>query len=79
MADDLSLLYDRYWNVTLDAVDTNEVLAVAAVMLSQALTLYRTALSENDYDRIIDSISELKDRVKILGNASRTTRDLPRL
>ena len=70
MADDLSLLYDRYWNVTLDAVDTNEVLAVAAVMLSQALTLYRTALSENDYDRIIDSISELKDRVKILGNES---------
>jgi hypothetical protein len=68
MADDLSLLYDRYWNVTLDAVDTNEVLAVAAVMLSQALTLYRTALSENDYDRIIDSISELKDRVTILGN-----------
>ena len=70
MADDLSLLYDRYWDVTLDAVDTNEVLAVAAVMLSQALTLYRTALSENDYDRIIDSISELKDRVKILGNES---------
>ena len=70
MADDLSLLYDRYWNVTLDAVDTNEVLAVAAVMLSQALTLYRTALSENDYDRIIESISELKDRVKILGNES---------
>jgi hypothetical protein len=68
MADDLSLLYDRYWNVTLVAVDTNEVLAVAAVMLSQALTLYRTALSENDYDRIIESISELKDRVKILGN-----------
>ena len=70
MADDLSLLYDRYWNVTLDAVDTNEVLAVAAVMLSQALTLYRTALSENDYDRIIESISESKDRVKILGNES---------
>ncbi|CAB4163856.1 hypothetical protein UFOVP1146_212 [uncultured Caudovirales phage] len=68
MADDMSLLYDRYWNVTLDAVDTNEVLAVAAVMLSQALTLYRTALSEDDYDRIIESISELKDRVTILGN-----------
>ena len=68
MADDMSLLYDRYWNITLDAVDTNEVLAVAAVMLSQALTLYRTALSEHDYDRIIESISELKDRVTILGN-----------
>jgi hypothetical protein len=68
MADDMSLLYDRYWNITLDAVEANEVLAVAAVMLSQALTLYRTALSKDDYDRIIDSISELKDRVKILGN-----------
>ena len=38
-------------------------LAIAAVLASQAMGLYKTVLSEKDYDIMIDSIVDKKDRV----------------
>jgi DNA polymerase III delta subunit len=39
-------------------------LAIAAVLTSQALGLYKTILSEDDYDTMIDSIVDKKDNVQ---------------
>ena len=42
----------------------NDALAVAAVLTSQAMGLYKTVLSEDDYDRMIDSIVDKKDNIR---------------
>ncbi len=39
-------------------------LAIAAVLASQAMGLYKTVLSENDYDIMINSIVDKKDSVQ---------------
>jgi len=39
-------------------------LAIAAVLASQAMGLYKTVLSEKDYDIMINSIVDKKDNVQ---------------
>jgi hypothetical protein len=39
-------------------------LAIAAVLASQAMGLYKTVLSDKDYDSMIDSLVEKKDSVE---------------
>lgn len=39
-------------------------LAVAAVFASQAMGLYKTVLSDTDYDTMIESLVEKKDSIK---------------
>jgi hypothetical protein len=43
--------------------EDHDALAVAAVLASQAMGLYKTVLSDDDYDRMIDSIVDKKDYV----------------
>ena len=43
--------------------DDHDALAIAAVFASQAMGLYKTVLSEKDYDRMINSIVDKKDNV----------------
>lgn len=44
--------------------EEHDPLAVAAVLASQAMGLYKTVLSDEDYIRMIDSIVEKKDNVE---------------
>jgi 5-bromo-4-chloroindolyl phosphate hydrolysis protein len=37
---------------------------VAAIMMAQALTIYKSALSEDEYNAIVDNISNSRDKVK---------------
>lgn len=37
---------------------------VAAILMTQALTIYKSALSEQDYNNMVDSISNSRDKVK---------------
>ena len=46
-----------------DLVQEYDVLEVAAIMMTQALSLYKTALSPEDYDRIVENIVKFKDHV----------------
>jgi len=39
-------------------------LEVAGVMMAQALTIYRSALDEDSYNRIVDTISDSRGQVK---------------
>ena len=39
-------------------------LAIAAVLASQALGLYKTVLSDKDYDIMVDSLIDKKDSVQ---------------
>ena len=41
-------------------------LEIAAVLVTVGLSLYRTLLSEEDYESMVDSISESRHEVKLL-------------
>jgi hypothetical protein len=45
-------------------------LPVAAIMIAQALTIYKSALSPEEYDTMVDNISESRDQVKTFQKAS---------
>jgi hypothetical protein len=47
-----------------DLIKSNhDVLAVAAVLCKLSLQLYRTTLSDADYNRMVDAISNMRDRI----------------
>jgi hypothetical protein len=65
MADDnLQELYTRYLQFTELMLEDGRPLEVAATMMAQALSLYKTVLNAEDYDRMVDSISDSRDKVK---------------
>jgi hypothetical protein len=45
-------------------LEDGKPLEVAATMMAQALSLYKTVLNAEDYDRMVDSISDSRDKVK---------------
>ena len=57
-------LYSKYMafnNIMLEEYDPMEI---AAIMVIQGLTFYRSTMSEEDYQRIVKSIYESRDQVK---------------
>jgi len=65
IADDkLQHVYDQCLEFTSHMVEQYGGMEVAAIMMTQALSIYKTALSDTDYNRMVDSISDSRDRVK---------------
>jgi hypothetical protein len=64
MEDKITLeLYSNYMKFTETMSEKYDALAVAGVMTAQALSIYRTVLSEKDYNQIVDNISDSRDLV----------------
>ena len=42
----------------------NESLAVAAVLMATALRVYRTSLSDDDYDQMMNYLSDTRDNIE---------------
>lgn len=59
-------LYQEYWLVHSQKLEHYDPLEVAAVLLAQAMTIYRTVLDEDDYNKMVDSIDHMRNDVKIL-------------
>jgi hypothetical protein len=59
-------LYQEYWLIHSQKLSTYDPLEVAAVLMAQAMTIYKTVLDDKDYNKIVDDISTMRDRVKIL-------------
>jgi hypothetical protein len=59
-------LYQEYWMIHGQKLDQYDPLEVAAVLLAQAMTIYRTVLDEEDYNKMVDSIDKMRNDVKIL-------------
>lgn len=65
MSDDqLQELYDDYLDFTIRMVADNNALSVAAIMMAQALSIYKTAMNEEEYNQMVDSISASRNQVK---------------
>jgi hypothetical protein len=64
MDDKITLeLYSNYMKFTETMSEKYDALAIAGIMTAQALSIYRTVLSEKDYNQIVDNISDSRDLV----------------
>ena len=61
-------VYAEYIQTTNRLSEENDVLMLAAVLTTIGLSLYRTSLSEADYDKMIEAVTEFKDDIQTLDN-----------
>ena len=59
-------LYHKMYSDLNKLCEKNDPLVVAGIMMAQAIKIYKTALPEEDFDRMMDTISDSKDIVKPL-------------
>jgi len=60
----LQRLYENYLEFTDHMCSEHGPLEVAAIMMAQSLTIYKSALSEEDFNRMVDNISASRSKVK---------------
>jgi hypothetical protein len=59
-------LYEKYAGFNEIMLEEYDPLEVAAIMIIQGLGIYKTVLSEEGYDAMVDSISNLREHVRKL-------------
>lgn len=62
--DDMLKLYNKYLQFTDDQLADYDAMTVAGIMLAQALSIYKTAMNDEDYNNMIDVISDSRHKVK---------------
>jgi len=62
--DKLQRLYNNFLEFADHMCTENSPMEVAAIMMAQSLTIYKSAMSEDDYNRMVDSISASRNKVK---------------
>jgi len=61
--DKIENLYNSYLEFTDKMVGEYDPIEVAAIMVIQALSIYKTVLSANEYNAMVDNISDRRDQV----------------
>ena len=59
-------LYDKNWDSIEKLCDSNDPLIVAGVIMAQALKLYKTALSDQDFERMMQTILDTRTEIRPL-------------
>jgi len=60
-------LVRKYWNQHTEMLEQGyKPLEVAAVLMVQALTIYKTVLNADEYEKIVDGMSDRRDEIKPL-------------
>ena len=62
----LNDLYQKMYRDLNKLWEKNDPLMVAGIMMAQAIKIYKTALPAEDFERMMDTISDSKDIVKPL-------------
>jgi acyl-coenzyme A synthetase/AMP-(fatty) acid ligase len=62
----LDNVYDTYMEITDKLVEHHDVLECAAVMVIQALSIYRTVLDADDYELMVKSIYKKANSIPVL-------------
>ena len=60
----LQQLYNNYMEFTDHMVGIHGSMPVAAIMMTQALSIYRSSMNEEEYNRMVDMISASRTQVK---------------
>jgi hypothetical protein len=62
--DNLQHIYNQCLEFTAHMVEQYGGMEVAAIMMTQALSIYKSTMTAEDYNRMVDSISASRDHVK---------------
>ena len=62
--DKLQRLYNTYLEFTDHMVGEYGSMQVAAIMMTQALTIYKSSMNESEYNKMVDTISASRSQVK---------------
>ena len=62
----LNDLYQKMYKDLNKLCEKNDPLMVAGIMMAQAIKIYKTALPEEEFERMMDTIADSKDIVKPL-------------
>jgi len=60
----LQELYDNYLEFTQQMCSDHNPMAVAAIMMTQALSIYKTSMNDEEYNLMVDSISAHRSQDK---------------
>lgn len=63
-------LYSKYLAFTDNMLMEYEPMYVAAIMMAQALSIYKTSMTEESYNLMVDSISENRNLVQTFTSAT---------
>ena len=63
---ELNDLYQKMYRDLNKLCEKNDPLMVAGIMMAQAIKIYKTALPEEEFERMMDTIADSKDIVKPL-------------
>jgi len=64
---ELNAAADRIYKLAGDMIaDGQKPFAIAAIFTMVALQIYKTSLTKEDYDMMVDSISDSRDKVQTL-------------
>ena len=63
-------VYAEYIETTNRLSEENDILMIAAVLTTIGLSLYRTSLSEQDYDKMIEAVCDMKNDIKTFDKGS---------
>lgn len=65
--DQINELYQDYWAIHAQMIDKgHSPLEIAAILVAQSMSIYKTVLDISEYDKMVDSISDLRYNVKEL-------------
>jgi len=64
---DFDEVYLDVLNCTKDMLEAHDAMAVAAAMITQALSIYKTTLSEEEFNDILTTIIDKKDMIRTFG------------
>jgi hypothetical protein len=67
ITDGLEDLYQDYWAMHSSMIDKgHSPIEIAAILVAQSMSIYKTVLDVEEYNKMVDSISNMRDQVKIL-------------
>lgn len=66
---DLIIVADRIYKTTTELmIEGHQQFAIAAALTMVAMQIYKSSLSKEDYDKMVDSISNSRDQVMSLND-----------
>jgi competence transcription factor ComK len=66
---DLMIVADKVYNMTTELlVEDHQQFAIAAALTMVAMQIYKSSLSKEDYDKMVDSISDSRDQIMSLND-----------
>lgn len=68
--DNLQQLYNNFLEFADHMAGIHGHMEVAAVMMTQALSIYKSSMDDEEYDRMVDMISASRTQVKTFNNPS---------